>query len=115
MSSQVLEILESHFHGIRNQVEVIDVPTLMTWERFMGGTHGFNNMPNKKFGFITGMRGSGGVPTLPGLLNFCFVGVWASMAPSLFGNALSGRKTIQALCKKDGRNFLVDRKQMKGK
>jgi phytoene dehydrogenase-like protein len=58
VSSQVLEILESHFHGIRNQVEVIDVPTLMTWERFMGGTHGFNNMPNKKFGFITGMRGA---------------------------------------------------------
>jgi len=54
-------------------------------ERFMGGTHGFNNMPNKKFSFITGMRGSGGEPILPGLSNFCFVGVWASMAPALFG------------------------------
>ncbi len=107
VSSQVLEILESHFHRIRSQVEVIDVPTLMTWERFMGGTHGFSNMPNKNFSFITGMRGSGGVPTLPGLSNFYFVGVWASMAPALFGNALSGRKAIQTLCKKDGRKFLA--------
>ncbi len=109
VANQVIDILENHFHGIKNQVEVIDVPTLMTWERFMGGTHGFNNMPNKKFSFITGMRGNGGVPILPGLSNFCFVGVWASMAPALFGNALSGRKAIQTLCKKDGKKFLLKR------
>ncbi len=78
---------------------VIDVPTLMTWERFMGGTHGFNNSLNEKFCFITGMRGKGGVPTLPDLSNFCFIGGWPSMAPALFGNALSGRKAIQTLCK----------------
>ncbi|HSB06002.1 MAG TPA: NAD(P)/FAD-dependent oxidoreductase [Thermodesulfobacteriota bacterium] len=107
VAGQVIDILENHFHGIRSQVEVIDVPTLMTWERFMGGTHGFNNMPNKKPGFVTSMRGRGGVPTLPGLADFYFVGVWASMSPSLFGNALSGRKVIQALCKKDGRRFLA--------
>jgi phytoene dehydrogenase-like protein len=70
VAGQVIDILENHFHGIRSQVEVIDVPTLMTWECFMGGTHGFNNSPNKKFSFITGMRGSGGEPTLPGLSNF---------------------------------------------
>ncbi|RPJ11160.1 MAG: NAD(P)/FAD-dependent oxidoreductase [Deltaproteobacteria bacterium] len=107
VADQVIDILENHFHGIRSQVEVIDVPTLMTWERFMGGTHGFVNSPDKKFSFVTGMRGRGGVPTLPGLSNFYFVGVWASMAPALFGNALSGRKVIQTLCKKDGKKFLV--------
>jgi phytoene dehydrogenase-like protein len=109
VASQVIDILANHFHGIRSQVEVIDVPTLITWERFIGGTHGFVNSPNKKFIFITGMRGRGGVPTLPGLSNFYFVGVWASMVPALFGNALSGRKVIQTLCKKDGKQFLVKR------
>lgn len=109
VAGQVIDVLENYFRGIRSQVEIIDVPTLMTWERFMGGTRGFNNMPNRKFGFITGLRGSGGVPTLPGLSNFCFAGVWASMAPSLFGNALSGRRVIQTLCKKDGKKFLVKR------
>jgi hypothetical protein len=83
----------------------------MTWERFMGGTHGSANLPNKKFSFIAGMRGSGGELTLPGLSNFCFVGVWASMAPSLFGNALSGREAIQTFCRKDGKKFLVSRKR----
>jgi phytoene dehydrogenase-like protein len=109
VASQVVDILENHFHGIKSQVEVIDVPTLMSWERFMGGTRGFNNSPNKKFSFATGMRGTGGIPTLPGLSDFYFVGVWASMAPSLFGNALSGRKVIQRLCKNDGRKFLAKR------
>ncbi len=83
--------------------------TLMTWERFMGGTRGFNNAPNKKFSFVTGMRGSGGELTPLGLSNFCFVGIWASMAPALFGNALSGRRAIQALCKKDGKKLRVVR------
>jgi phytoene dehydrogenase-like protein len=105
LADQVIDILEKNFHGIKNQVEVIDVPTLITWERFMGGTHGFNNWPNKKFSFIAGMRGDGGVPTLPGLSHFYFVGAWASMAASLFGNALSGRKTVHTLCKKDGKQF----------
>lgn len=107
VAAQVIDILENHFHGIKNQVEVIDVPTLITWERFMGGTHGFANLPNKRFSFIGGMRGRGGESTLPSLSNFYFVGVWASMSPSLFGNALSGRIAIQTLCKKDGKKFLV--------
>ena len=73
----------------------------------MGGTYGFNNMPNKKLGFITGMRGRGGLLALPGLSDFYFVGVWASMAAALFDNALSGRKLIQTVCKEEGKKFLV--------
>jgi phytoene dehydrogenase-like protein len=89
VAGQVIDILKDYFHGIKNQVEVMDIPTLITWERFMGGTHGFNSLPNKKFSFIGGIRGGGGEQTLPGISNFYFVGVWATMSPSLFGNALS--------------------------
>jgi len=48
--------------------------------------------------------------TLPGLSAFYFVGVWASMAGSLFGNALSGRKAIQALCKSEVKRFRAEAK-----
>ena len=51
VAEQVIEILESHFHGIKSQVEVIDVSTLMTWERYMGGTQGWFNLPNQKLDF----------------------------------------------------------------
>jgi len=106
--AQVLDILESRFPGIKGQVEAVDVPTQLTWERYMGGTHGFANMPNKKASIWSGIRGAGGEMTLPGLGGFYFAGVWASMAGSLFGNALSGRRAIQAICRNAGLRFEAD-------
>jgi phytoene dehydrogenase-like protein len=104
-ADRTIDVLERRFPGLRSQVETIDVPTQLTWERFMGGTRGFANVPNKKVTVWAGMKGSGGELTLPGLEGFYFVGVWASMAPSLFGNALSGRHAIQAICRKEGKPF----------
>ena len=104
-ATQVIDILERRFIGIKGQVEAVDVPTQITWERFMSGTHGFANFPNKKAGIWSGIRGAGGDMTLPGLGGFYFVGVWASLAGSLFGNALSGRRAIQAICRRTGKKF----------
>ena len=107
-AAQVIDILERRFPGIKTQIETVDVPTLMTWERFMGGTHGYNNFPKKKFSFTGAIGGKSGMSTLPGLDNFYFVGVWATMLGALFGNALSGRNAVQMICKKDGRRFRVE-------
>jgi phytoene dehydrogenase-like protein len=96
-ADRCIDILERRFPGLRGQVEVVDVATQLTWERFMGGTHGFANMPVKKASVWSGINGTGGDMTLPGLDNFFFVGVWASMAGSLFGNVLSGKKAIPKL------------------
>jgi hypothetical protein len=43
--------------------------------------------------------------TLPGLVGFYFAGVWATSAGALFMNVLSGKKVIQAICRKDGKRF----------
>ena len=82
----------------------MDVPTLLTWERFMGGTHGFVNMPNKKPDFLASLFKHGDM-LLPGLDNFYFVGIWATSAGALFINAHSGKKAVKLICKKDGRRF----------
>jgi phytoene dehydrogenase-like protein len=105
IAEQVLDVLERRFVGIKGQVEAVDVPTQLTWERYMGGTHGFANFPNRKATIWSGLRGAGGDMALPGLSGFYFVGVWASLAGSLFGNALSGRRAIRALCGRDGKKF----------
>ncbi len=97
---QVIAELEPFFHGIRGRIEMTDVATPVTWERYMGGTHGFSNLPNRKPG-LSGKQEF----TLPGLTDFYFTGVWASAEWSLFGSALSGRKLIQLLCTRDGRHF----------
>jgi phytoene dehydrogenase-like protein len=106
----VIGILESHFPGIKDQVEVIDVATLMTWERFMGGSQGWFTLPNRKLDFSTREDPSDKKykTTLPGLSNFYFVGVWATMAPSLFHNANSGKTIIRRICQKDGKKFKTE-------
>jgi len=105
-AERTIRVLERRFPGLRADVETIDVPTQLTWERYMGGTRGFANMPAKKASIMAGIRGAGGDMTLPGLEGFYFVGVWASMSGSLFGNALSGRRAIQALCRQRKLPFL---------
>lgn len=103
VTEQVINILEKHFHGIKDQVEVTDVPTLLTWERFMGGTHGFANGPSKKMSL--GSMFSTSDMTVPGLDNFYFAGVWATSAGATFLNALSGEKAIKKICKKEKIKF----------
>jgi phytoene dehydrogenase-like protein len=107
IAGQVIDVLEKHFPGIRGQVEAIDVPTLMTWERYMGGTHGFAGMPNKKANIIGSLIGRGQETTLPGLSNFHMAGQWVTSAGALFANAFSGRNVIKKLCEEAGRKFVT--------
>jgi phytoene dehydrogenase-like protein len=104
-ADRTIAVLERRFPGLRGQVETIDVPTQLTWERYMGGTRGFANMPAKKASIWSGIQGKGGDMTLPGLEAFYFVGVWASMSGSLFGNALSGKRAIREICRRQGKRF----------
>jgi phytoene dehydrogenase-like protein len=105
VAETVIDILDStHFPGIRSQVEAVDVPTLLTWERYVGGAHGFLSGPKKEFNpvdLITGKQES----RLRGLSDFYLVGTWATSTGALFSNALSGRKVIGMLCERDGRRF----------
>jgi len=97
VAEAIISLLDStHFSGLKGQVEVVDVPTLMTWERYVGGTHGFLSMPNKKFNPVSMVLGRLD-STLPGLSNFYLVGTWATSIGALFANALSGKKIIASL------------------
>ena len=107
ITEQIINILEKHFHGIKDQVEVTDVPTLLTWERFMGGTHGFVNTPSKKMDIMSSIFNNRDM-IVPGLGNFYFVGVWATSAGATFLNALSGEKAIKIICKKEQIKFQED-------
>jgi len=107
IADTVIGLLEQRFPGLRGQVEAVDVPTLLTWERYMGGTHGFANMPKKPFNVFKSLSAGGMATTLPGLEHFHFAGAWATSAGALFMNALSGRVVLQAICKAEGRQFQI--------
>ncbi len=111
IAEQIITLLEKHFIHLRNDIEVIDVTTLHTWERFMGGSQGYNNFPNKHRD-LTDIRnvidvlfGMGRIITLPGLKNFFFTGQWVTSMGSLFVNAASGREVVQKICRQCGIKF----------
>jgi phytoene dehydrogenase-like protein len=113
IAAQVIALLDDHFPGLEEDIEVVDVSTLQTWERFMRGTQGHNNYP-KKYKDLTDIRNVldfmfclNRMFTLPGLEGFYFAGQWVTSMGSLFSNALTGKTVVQKICKQCGVKFRV--------
>jgi phytoene dehydrogenase-like protein len=111
IADQVITILENYFPDLRDDIEEIDVVTIQTWERYIGGSQGFNNFPNKHRE-LTDIRnvvemifGIGRINTLPRLKNFYLAGQWVTSMGSLFANAASGRDAVKKICKESGVKF----------
>ena len=98
VASTLLQSLEKRFPGIQGQVEVTDVATPVTTERYTGVGQQYETNWGL-FGTLSFIRSNPRV--LPYLNNFYMVG----LAPGLPGCAAQGRKTIQKICKQQGITF----------
>lgn len=105
IAKQVITLLEKQLPGLRQDIEVIDVVTLHTWERYMGGTQGWHNWPNKKLSILGDIFGLDNRFTLPRLKNFYLTGQWVTSMGALFFNAISGKTVIRKICKQCGVRF----------
>ena len=98
-----LEALEQLWPGISAEVEMIDVATPLTFERFTG---------NRK-GSITGWKltpeqsGVAIPKTLPGLQSFWMVGHWMSTGGGLPVGVQTAREVIWRQCRKDTKPFVT--------
>ncbi|MGF7117552.1 phytoene desaturase family protein [Methanobacterium oryzae] len=101
--NNILEILEKRFPGITEQVEVHDVTTPATVERYTLNFHGWQPWPVPDGGMKTMISGLS--KTLPGLQNFYMVGQWASAMIGVSNAAVMGRSLVKELCKKDKKKF----------
>jgi phytoene dehydrogenase-like protein len=97
----IVEALEEELGGIKPFVEVVDVATPATWERYTGNWQGSYEgfLPTRK----TVMKNLGF--TLPGLANFSMHGQWVSVGGGLPPAGMNGRALAKILCKKYGRKF----------
>jgi phytoene dehydrogenase-like protein len=100
----VVELLEQRFPGIGSQVEMVNVATPLTFERFTGNWQGSFE------GWLITPQNSNTVmkpmsQTLPGLENFYMCGQWVEPGGGLPTGLNSGRRLLQALCKEDGLTF----------
>lgn len=101
---KVIDQLEQHYPGITEQVEVVDVATPLTFERYTGNWQG--SMEGWMLTTETMMMTTKGMDkTLPGLEDFYMVGQWVEPGGGLPPAATSGRGVIETICKKENRPF----------
>lgn len=98
--------LEKFFRGIKSQVEVIDVATPITTERYSGNGRSYGN--DSDINLKEMMRSLTNKPlTLPGLQSFFLIGQTAGGA-GIPGCAAMGRNAIKALCRKEHSRFVYE-------
>jgi len=111
VAEQLLEFLESIYPGIHEDVEVVDVATPLSYERYtenwLGSTCGWLLTKKTMTMMITGMR-----KTLPRLQNFYLAGQWVEPGGGLALAAYSGRNAIRLICQADGIAFTTDARQI---
>jgi phytoene dehydrogenase-like protein len=98
---QVIDRLDQRFPGIAGQVEMADVATPVTFERYtgnwQGSFEGWIPTPDNMMKSIS--------KTLPGLENFYMVGQWVQAGGGLPSGVMTGREVLEKMCKKDGKKF----------
>jgi phytoene dehydrogenase-like protein len=101
LADAVIDRLEKRFPCIREQVEVVDVATPMTYVRYTGNWKGsYMGWATTNETMDKTMR-----KTLPGLGSFYMAGQWVFMGGGIPGAIMSGRHLMQVICKKDKKEF----------
>jgi len=101
----VSDAIDARYPGFKDAIEVTDVSTPLTYERYTGNWKGTFMSWNLKSDF---QRKHGYVrKTVPGLENFYLASMWTQPPGGLPSAAVVGRDTIQILCAKDGKRFVT--------
>jgi phytoene dehydrogenase-like protein len=104
---KVIDQLESRLPGISEQIEVVDVSTPMTVERYTGNWQGSQEgwlITTETFGIV---MGKGMDKTLPSLDDFYMCGQWVEPGGGVSTAAVSGRTVVKMICKKDRKKFIT--------
>jgi phytoene dehydrogenase-like protein len=108
VAGQVIELLENIYPGLSQDLEVKDVATPLSYERYtgnwQGSTCGWLLTKETMRMMLLGIK-----KTLPGLDRFYQVGQWVEPGGSLPLAAMSGRNAVQMICRRDGKSFLTTR------
>lgn len=100
----LLDFLEGLYPGFKAAVEVKDVATPLSYERYtgnyLGATCGWLLTDKTMLMMVQGVD-----KTLPGLRNFYMAGQWVEPGGSVPIVAMSGRSAVRLLCATDERPF----------
>ena len=100
IADTIITALEQRFPGIIGQVDMRDVATPITWERYTGNWRG------AYAGWMSGASDNIS-KTLPGLDNFYLAGQWVNPGGGMPQAVMSGSHTIQFICRNEKKNFVT--------
>jgi phytoene dehydrogenase-like protein len=100
----IAELLEQRFSGISEQIEITDVATPLTFERYTGNWkgafEGWLLTPENSNVLMKPMS-----QTLPDLKNFYMCGQWVEPGGGLPAAIMSAQRLIKKICKEDNQKF----------
>jgi phytoene dehydrogenase-like protein len=102
IADYTIDQLEKRWPGFAEQVEVVDVPTPVTYYYFTGNWKG---SPDGWYITSENWNDNHPVRNLPGLQGLRMVGQWTAPFTGTVIAAMSGRQIIQLLCKEEGKKF----------
>lgn len=105
VAQQVIAALDERFPGLSDAVEVVDVATPVTYERYTANWRGaFAGwaLTTRKMSM---MMGGGMKKTLPGLDNFYMIGQWVEPGGNVELSVASGRDVMKDICTAKGKPF----------
>jgi phytoene dehydrogenase-like protein len=104
IGQQIIDLLEQRFPGISKQIEMINIATPTTFERYTGNWkgcfEGWLITPSNANVMMKPMS-----QTLPGLNSFYMCGQWVEPGGGLPTGVMSGRRLMKKICKEDGIKF----------
>ena len=104
IAEKIVEALDQRFPGISSQIEMIDVATPMTFERYTGNWkgsfEGWLITPGNSDVLLKPME-----QTLPGLTRFYMCGQWVEPGGGLPTAIMSARRLIKKVCREDHLKF----------
>jgi phytoene dehydrogenase-like protein len=101
----VIATVERHQPGLADAVEVVDVSTPLTRERYTGNWMGAMQARRPDAGIVTSLLRGSPRHDHPHLAGFFMAGQWVESWGGITTAAQSGRNAVRALCKKDGVRF----------
>lgn len=104
IAKKITRILEQRYPGISNKIEVIDVATPLTFERYtgnwQGSFEGWLITPGNSSVFVKRMS-----QQLPGLNDFYMCGQWTEPGGGLPTGIMAGQRLIRKICREDHKRF----------
>ncbi len=103
IANEVIDELDKYIEGIKSNIEVVDVSTPCTIERYTNNRNGSWMGWSKEIECIKNEKNL--KKTLPGLDGFYMIGHWVGVGGGLPTVVLQARNLVQVICKNDKKVF----------